>query len=380
MSRPRIALVVAARPNFMKAGPVLRALEGRFDVDLVHTGQHYDRVLSGAFLDDLGMPDPVVNLGVGSGTHAEQVAGVLVAFEPYLVERRPAAVLVVGDVNSTLAAALAAAKLGIPIGHIEAGLRSRDWSMPEEINRVLTDRLSCWLFTPSEDADANLAGEGIPAGRIHLVGNVMIDALLSLLPSARDRYAAMADRIGLDGDRYAVLTLHRPATVDVPAMLARALEGVGRVATTLPVFFPVHPRTLARMAEAGQELPSGVVPLDPLGYLDFLALMDGASLVLTDSGGMQEETSVLGVPCLTMRPVTERPITVDLGTNRVVGTDPDAVADGARDALARRWDPAAIPLWDGRASERIAAVLEAAFDGTVPPEPGICGTGPTVKA
>ena len=302
MTEELIAVVVAARPNFMKAGPVVAALHGRFSVDLVHTGQHYDRSLSGAFLDDLRMPDPTINLGVGSGSHAEQTAAVLVAFEAYLLDRRPSAVLVVGDVNSTvaagLAAGLAAAKLNIPVGHVEAGLRSRDWTMPEEVNRVLTDQLSCWLFTPSADADTKLLAEGFSAERIHLVGNVMIDTMLARLSDARARFAIVAAEAGLRAGEYAVLTLHRPATLDVPEVFARALEGVRRVAEDLPVLFPVHPRTTARLKGLGMDLPDGVSPIEPLGYLDFLALMDSAALVLTDSGGMQEETSILGVPCL----------------------------------------------------------------------------------
>ena len=298
MTEELIAVVVAARPNFMKAGPVVAALHGRFSVDLVHTGQHYDRSLSGAFLDDLRMPDPTINLGVGSGSHAEQTAAVLVAFEAYLLDRRPSAVLVVGDVNSTVAAGLAAAKLNIPVGHVEAGLRSRDWTMPEEVNRVLTDQLSCWLFTPSADADTKLLAEGFSAERIHLVGNVMIDTMLARLSDARARFAIVAAEAGLRAGEYAVLTLHRPATLDVPEVFARALEGVRRVAEDLPVLFPVHPRTTARLKGLGMDLPDGVSPIEPLGYLDFLALMDSAALVLTDSGGMQEETSILGVPCL----------------------------------------------------------------------------------
>jgi UDP-N-acetylglucosamine 2-epimerase (non-hydrolysing) len=375
MSGERITVVVAARPNFMKAGPVVRALSGRFRVDLVHTGQHYDRRLSGAFLDELDLPEPTVNLGVGSGTHAGQTAGVMVAFEDYLTGARPAAVLVVGDVNSTLAAGLAAVKMHIPVGHVEAGLRSGDWTMPEEVNRVLTDRLSCWLFTPSADGDANLLAEGVGTERIHLVGNVMIDTLLALLPRARARFATVASGLGVAGSRYALVTLHRPATVDHPEVLARALAGIGSVSAEMPVLFPVHPRTVKRIDESGTKLPPGVVTLDPLGYLDFLALMDGASLVLTDSGGVQEETSVLGVPCLTMRPNTERPVTVELGTNRVVGTDPDAIARAARLALAEERLPAEIPLWDGHAAERIAAVMRDWFDGDRGGH-GLCFPGP----
>ena len=365
-------MVVAARPNFMKAGPVVAALDGRFAVDLVHTGQHYDRKLSGAFLEDLGMPDPTLNLEIGSGSHAEQTGGVLVAFERYLLDRRPSGVLVVGDVNSTLASALAAAKLGIPVGHIEAGLRSRDWTMPEEINRVLTDRLSCWLFTPSADAGVNLRTEGIAEQRIHFVGNVMIDTLLALLPAARDRFASVAKRHGVGATDYGLVTLHRPATVDVPEALARALDGVGRVAEHMPFLFPMHPRTTARMASAGLYLPRGITGIDPMGYVDFLAMMDRASLVITDSGGMQEETSVLGVPCLTMRPSTERPITIEMGTNRLVGNESEDVAAAAVKALALDWRPAQIPLWDGHAATRIAAILSEQFDAGVRGAFGLC--------
>ena len=375
MSRELLTVVVAARPNFMKAGPVVAALDGRFEVDLVHTGQHYDRNLSGAFLDDLHLPDPKVNLGIGSGSHAEQTAGVLVAFEKYLIDRVPAAVLVVGDVNSTLAASLASAKLHIPVGHVEAGLRSRDWTMPEEVNRVVVDRLSCWLFTPSPDADVNLIAEGVSDERIHLVGNVMIDTLLARLAEARLGFEEVVERVGLTSSRYAILTLHRPATVDHRDVLARAFEGVAGVAAKIPVLFPVHPRTLDRMSTAGQELPEGVKAISPMGYLDFLALMDSASLVLTDSGGMQEETSVLGVPCLTMRPTTERPITVDLGTNRVVGTDPDLIVSAAGEALSKDWAPAEIPLWDGHAADRITSVLTNWFDGNRETLSGLCGDG-----
>ena len=359
MSRSLITVVVAARPNFMKAVPVWRALDQSFDVELVHTGQHYDRSLSGAFFDDLKMPEPAVNLGVGSGTHAEQTAAVLVAFEKYIFDRHPRVVLVVGDVNSTLAATLAASKLNVPVGHVEAGLRSRDWTMPEEINRVLTDRISCWLFTPSPDADANLAAEGIPTERVHLVGNVMIDTLLDLLPEARSRFREVSKTLEISHGRYAVLTLHRPATVDSPEVLDRALRGAGRVAAEIPVLFPVHPRTTKRMAEMGAVLPEGVAAIDPLGYLDFLSLMDKAALVMTDSGGMQEESSILGVPCLTLRSTTERPITVELGTNQIIDVEPESIEAAARDALSRQWKPACIPLWDGKAAQRIAAVLES---------------------
>ena len=306
----------------MKVGPVMKALAGHAQVELVHTGQHYDDRMSSNFFRDLAIPQPDINLGVGSGSHAEQTAGVLIAYEEHLMRRRPDAVVVVGDVNSTLAAALAAAKLGIPVAHIEAGLRSRDWSMPEEINRVLTDRLSQWLFTPSADADENLLAEGIDPSRIHLVGNVMIDSLLSVLPTARSSFPDLSVKYGLSSKGYAVLTLHRPSNVDAEPNLRAILEGVSKIGENLPVLFPVHPRTRAQLEALDIRLGDGIRLLEPLGYVDFLALLDQAALVLTDSGGVQEETSVLGVPCLTLRPNTERPITCEMGTNQVVGIDP----------------------------------------------------------
>ena len=353
---PRISCVAAARPNFMKVAPVVASLP-EDTWELVHTGQHYDPTMSDAFFRDLGLPSPDVSLGVGSGTHGEQTAGVLMAYEKHLLSSRPDAVVVVGDVNSTLGAALAAAKLNIPIAHVEAGLRSWDWSMPEEINRVLTDRLSQWLFTPSADADANLEAEGIPAERIHLVGNVMIDTLSRLLPQARRRYPEVAQRLGLPDPPFAVLTMHRPNNVDDAKSLSRVLEGINAVANMIPVVFPVHPRTRHRLSEFGVQPISKVFVTEPLGYLDFLAIFDTASLVLTDSGGIQEESSVLGIPCLTLRENTERPITCELGTNVVGGADPDAIIRGAEAALERERQPADIPLWDGKAAERIARIL-----------------------
>lgn len=350
-----LTVVAAARPNFMKVAPVLRALEGRAETTLVHTGQHYDDHMSNVFFEELGIPRPDVNLGVGSGSHAGQTAAVMVAFEKQLIGSGTDAVVVVGDVNSTLAAALVATKLGIPVAHVEAGLRSGDWAMPEEVNRVLTDRMSTWLLTPSADADANLVAEGIPADRIHLVGNVMIDTLLANLDRARERSAVLRAELG-GLDRYAVLTLHRPANVDDPETLVPLLEAVAGAAPDLPVVFPVHPRTRARL-EGRTDLPSNLRRLAPLSYLDFVGLVAEAELVLTDSGGIQEETSVLGVPCLTIRDNTERPITCELGTNRLIGTDPAAIAPAVRDARAASWGPASIPLWDGRAGERVADVL-----------------------
>ena len=358
MLRPNglhVTLVAAARPNFMKVGPVLRALDGRAETCLVHTGQHYDDHMSKVFFDELDIPRPDVNLGVGSGTHAQQTAAVMVEFEKHLLGAPTDAVVVVGDVNSTLAGALVAAKLGVPVAHVEAGLRSRDWTMPEEVNRVLTDRLSRWLFTPSDDADANLLAEGIEGDRVHRVGNVMIDTLLANLDRARARAMALCRELGgLEG--YAVLTLHRPGNVDDPPSLLRLLSAVAEAVPALPVLFPVHPRTSARL-EGRTDLPANLRRLAPLSYLDFVGLVDGAEIVLTDSGGIQEETSVLGVPCLTIRDTTERPVTCSLGTNRLIGTDPAAIGPAVREARGRPRRPAEIPLWDGKAGERIAGVL-----------------------
>lgn len=353
-----IVVVAAARPNFMKIGPIIRALEDRLRVELIHTGQHYDDRMYQAFFRDLGLPKPDFDLGVGSGSHAEQTAAVMVAFEQYLQEHRPDAVVVVGDVNSTLAASLAAAKLQVPVAHVEAGLRSGDWSMPEEINRVVTDRVSRWLFTPSQDANENLAAEGVPQEWVHLVGNVMIDTLLANIESARARGAIIRQRLGLAGP-YGVCTLHRPSNVDDAVSFRRLMSGIGAIDPRVPLIFPVHPRTAKLLVDLGVSVPANVVMVEPMGYLDFIGLIDAAALVLTDSGGIQEETSVLGVPCLTLRRNTERPITCELGTNRLVGTDPDAVATAGREALCTRRAPREIPLWDGHAGARVANVLLA---------------------
>lgn len=354
--RPRISVVAAARPNFMKVGPVIRALEGDAAVELVHTGQHYDAGMSDAFFRDLGLPEPDVNLGVGPGTHAEQTAGVLVAYERYLLEREVDAVVVVGDVNSTVAASLAATKLHVPVAHVEAGLRSNDWRMPEEINRVVTDRISRWLFTPSGDADENLIREGIPRERIHLVGNVMIDTLLANLGRARERGRVRRDVLGLP-ERFAVMTLHRPSNVDESRSLQRLLGALVELAAEAPIVFPVHPRTMARLKEFGVHLPDGIIPVEPMGYLEFVGLVAQAAVVYTDSGGIQEETSVLGIPCLTLRANTERPVTCTHGTNRLVGTDPAKVIEAGRCALESSVETADIPFWDGCAGERIAKIL-----------------------
>ncbi|MGH9486488.1 MAG: non-hydrolyzing UDP-N-acetylglucosamine 2-epimerase [Terriglobales bacterium] len=357
--------VVGARPNFMKIAPLARELRLQPDMQhlLVHSGQHYDDALSGSFFRDLGLPQPDINLGVGSGSHAYQVAETLKRLEPVLLEQRPDVVMVVGDVNATAAGALAAAKLGVPVAHVEAGLRSFDDSMPEEINRKVTDVLSRFLFASEESGVENLRREGVAEGRIHLVGNVMIDTLL------RHREAAAQSKIlaALELERrgggslpYAVLTLHRPANVDDPASLARLLGAVASIDAGLPVLFPVHPRTRERL----RHLPPGSAPapnlrlMEPLGYLDFLRLMDQAQLVLTDSGGIQEETTVLGVPCLTLRENTERPATLRYGTNQLVGLDPERVITAGRQALAAgRGCGRRPPLWDGMAAERIVRVL-----------------------
>jgi UDP-N-acetylglucosamine 2-epimerase (non-hydrolysing) len=364
-----LTVVAAARPNFMKVAPVLRALEGRADTTLVHTGQHYDDHMSNVFFTELGIPRPDVNLGVGSGSHAEQTAAVMVAFEKQLLGSPTDAVVVVGDVNSTLAAALVATKLGVPVAHVEAGLRSGDWTMPEECNRVLTDRMSRWLFTPSPDGDANLLAEGIDASRIHLVGNVMIDTLLTNLDPARARAGVLRTELG-GIDRYAVLTLHRPSNVDDVAALLRLIGAVAGAAPDMTIVFPVHPRTGARL-EGHTDLPANLRCLSPLPYLDFIGLVAGAELVLTDSGGIQEETSVLGVPCLTIRDNTERPITCELGTNRLIGTDPAAIAPAVLVARRAERRPASIPLWDGHAGERVADVLVRDLAPDRPPSKGL---------
>jgi UDP-N-acetylglucosamine 2-epimerase (non-hydrolysing) len=358
--------VAGARPNFMKVAPVLTALEARHvDVELVHTGQHYDRAMSDVFFDELALRAPDHHLGVGSGTHAEQAARVMVGLEPLLTARRPDVVVVVGDVNSTMAAALVAAKGGSLVAHVEAGLRSRDWSMPEEVNRVVTDRVSDYLLAPSADAVGNLSAEGYRDDQVHLVGNVMVDTLLASLPRARRR--PVLDRLGLTPGGYGLVTLHRPGNVDDAGVLAGIIGALRSVARDCPLVLPVHPRAQAAL---GLLDPGGALRLiDPLGYLDFVALEAGARLVLTDSGGVQEETTALGIPCLTLRDSTERPVTVSEGTNLVVGRDPARIEAEARRVLrdgARGRVPA---LWDGHAGERIAEVLVAGGPAPGRPRP-----------
>jgi UDP-N-acetylglucosamine 2-epimerase (non-hydrolysing) len=364
----KVIIVAGARPNFMKVAPIVAAMRRRHDEFqplLVHTGQHYDKAMSEAFFSDLEMPEPDVYLGVGSGSHAAQTAAVMLAFEPVLIKEQPDWVVVVGDVNSTLACSLVSVKLGIKVAHVEAGLRSRDRSMPEEINRLLTDQMAELLLTPSADGDENLRAEGIPRERIKLVGNIMIDSLLSQLERARQS-TARAD-LGLADKEYAVLTLHRPSNVDDTAAFVRVIEALEEIARRLPIVFPAHPRTRKMIAELGLtvrvEQIKDLLVIDPVGYLDFLQLLSGARLVLTDSGGIQEETTVLGIPCVTLRENTERPITVELGTNTIAGTNPANIikaALGALDALdnpATTSAPPVPPLWDGHTAERILDAL-----------------------
>ena len=363
-SRPTILHVVGARPNFVKMAPVVAALErGRAFAQLVvHTGQHYDARMSDDVLADLDFPAPDRFLGVGSGPHGEQTAKVLAGFEQILFEVQPRAVVVAGDVNSTLACALAASKLGIPVVHLEAGLRSGDWTMPEEINRVLTDRLSDVLLTHSPEALDNLVAEGIDPARVHYVGNTMIDSLRRCERRARAR-AAFA-RFGLSPHEYVLVTFHRPANVDHPLRLDQIVIALIALAAHCPVLFPLHPRTRARLAGNGSLEgleAAGVRCVDPVGYLDFLSLQAGAGAIVTDSGGIQEEASALGVSCFTFRPNTERPITLTHGTNTLLGEDPMDIA--AVRPAAGRPTPCAIPLWDGHAADRVADVLVSRYAG-----------------
>jgi UDP-N-acetylglucosamine 2-epimerase (non-hydrolysing) len=352
----RVICVAAARPNFMKVKPVLDALERRgVDTVLVHTGQHYDESMNDVFFRDLGLRQPDYHLGTGSGTHAEQTARVMTAYEPLVAELAPDAVVVVGDVNSTLACAVVTAKAGPAVLHVEAGLRSRDWSMPEEVNRVVADRLSDLLFAPSPDAVENLRSEGYHEDQIHLAGNVMIDTLLANVGRAQSSDAL--SRYGVKAGGYGLVTLHRPANVDTPEMLENLLLALGKVAAMVPLVLPIHPRTASRLTEGG--VPDGLSLVPPAGYLDFIALQAAARVVLTDSGGVQEETTALGVPCLTMRDSTERPITVTEGTNILVGRDPDRIVATAARVLADPPPKRAPALWDGQASDRIADVTVA---------------------
>lgn len=358
----RILNIVGARPNLVKIAPLLREMRRHPEIEpiLVHTGQHYDEKLSDVFFRQMGIPEPDVNLEVGSGSHAWQTSEILRKIEPVILERKPDCVLVVGDVNSTVAASLAAAKLLIPVVHVEAGLRSGDRTMPEEINRIVTDALSDYLFVTEEDAIENLIREGKHRERIYLVGNVMIDALTHFLPIAQK--STIADEIGqpkLDAAHpYALVTLHRPSNVDDSETLRALLEALNELGRDLQIIFPVHPRTQERMRAVAAHSLNRIRFMPPLGYLDFLCLMSRARLVLTDSGGIQEETTALGVPCLTLRENTERPVTVTEGTNELVGQDPAKIVPAARAILAGKTKKGRIPrYWDGHASERIIEIL-----------------------
>ena len=355
--------VVGARPNYMKIAPLMEALNGAPGIRqvLVNTGQHYDEAMSKGFLRELGLPAPDRDLNVGSASHAVQTAKVMVGFETVCLEEKPDLVVVAGDVNSTMAATLVAAKLLIPVAHLEAGLRSFDPAMPEEINRVVTDRLAQLLLTPSADADRNLLAEGVPADRIHLVGNIMIDTLLRHRPLATlDR---LAGRVSVKAGEYAVLTLHRPSNVDDPQTFERIVAALNTISARIPLIFPVHPRTRERIRSMALTMPSGMVMTEPLGYIDFLSLTSNARLVLTDSGGLQEESTALGIPCVTLRENTERPVTVTDGTNRIVGTDTAAILAAFDNAMDGRVEKRLPPLWDGQTAPRTAAVLTTFLAG-----------------
>src|SRR5438128_1926348 len=348
----KILNVVGARPNFMKIAPIVEEMKKAPDLEgiLVHTGQHYDEGMSDVFFRDLGIPVPDVHLGVGSGTHAEQTARIMVEFEKVCVQQKPGLVVVVGDVNSTMACSIVAAKLMIPVAHVEAGLRSFDRTMPEEINRLVTDALSDLLFTTSRDADENLKREGVDPKKIHFVGNVMIDTLLKQRRKAAELKVEKPKQ-------YALVTLHRPSNVDDPKVLGPILEALQQISRTMPVLFPIHPRTRKRVGDFGLSL-DGIRTMDPLGYLEFLNLESTASVVLTDSGGLQEETTILGVPCLTLRNNTERPVTIEHGTNIMVGPDKARILEAFRRIMNGDWKPSGPPeFWDGHAAERIVRVI-----------------------
>lgn len=361
----KVINVAGARPNFMKVAPIVAAMKRRaheFQSILVHTGQHYDAAMSDAFFRDLEMDEPDVDLGVGSASHAVQTAGVIQAFEPYVIHEKPDWVVVVGDVNSTVACALVCAKLGVKVAHVEAGLRSRDRRMPEEINRVLTDQIAELLLTPSLDGNENLRAEGIPEERIRFVGNIMIDSLLGNMERAKK--STVLSKLNVSAGSYAVLTLHRPSNVDDQGSLARILDALEKIAERVPILFPAHPRTRRMIDELGLservEKIGGLRLFDPVGYLDFLNLLMNSRLVLTDSGGIQEETTVLGIPCITLRENTERPITVEMGTNMIAGTDTAKIIEAAERALAKPLDKSAArvpPLWDGKTADRILDAL-----------------------
>jgi UDP-N-acetylglucosamine 2-epimerase (non-hydrolysing) len=356
----KILHVVGARPNFMKIAPIMKVMsshQGLFEQTLVHTGQHYDDAMSDIFFNEFELSAPDVNLEVGSGSHAWQTAQVMLRFEPVVLDYKPDWVITVGDVNSTLACSLVCSKLGFPVAHVEAGLRSFDRSMPEEINRLLTDQIADLLFTPSQDGNENLANEGIAADKIHFVGNVMIDTLVQLLPNAEARWSKLRERLGLD--QYLLVTLHRPSNVDNLSSLKDILEALEEVSKRIQVLFPIHPRTRQRIDQFGfDSMIKGIKVLEPIGYLDFMSLQMHAKVVLTDSGGVQEETTYLGIPCITARPNTERPITITMGSNRLVNSTRDELVEAIHLTMEKGAPNAKIPpLWDGHTAERIVEVF-----------------------
>ncbi|NOX38934.1 MAG: UDP-N-acetylglucosamine 2-epimerase (non-hydrolyzing) [Calditrichaeota bacterium] len=360
----RILNVVGARPNFMKIAPIHRAMkkfDSEFEPILVHTGQHYDERMSKLFFEDLQLPEPDIYLGVGSGSHAEQTAKIMLAFEKVVLDTEPDLVIVVGDVNSTVACSLVAAKLWVPVAHVEAGLRSFDRRMPEEINRLVTDALSDYLFTTEKSGNENLMREGIPATKIYYVGNVMIDSLIFFLEKARK--SNILEQLKLEPQGFALVTLHRPSNVDDPENFKKILDAFEEIQKDIPIIFPVHPRTEKNLNHFGLQDRVANIPnlriIPPVGYLDFMQLMQNSKFVMTDSGGIQEETTYLRIPCLTIRENTERPVTVELGTNELVGTDTQKIIRNARKILAGEWKKGAVPeLWDGHTAERIVKILK----------------------
>lgn len=357
----KLICVGGARPNFMKLAPLMRALgeDPTFEPILVHTGQHYDEMMSGTFFRDLAIPAPKYNLAVGSGSHAKQTADIMVKFEPVLLEEKPAAVVVVGDVNSTIACAIVAKKLLTPVIHVEAGLRSFDNSMPEEINRLVTDSISDFFLVTEESGRRNLLREGVAEEKMAVVGNLMIDSLKASLAEARR--SDVGQRLGLAGKKYGVLTLHRPANVDDPAKLAEILNAVREISQVMPIFFPIHPRTRGQLKVQGINPPTGVQLGDPLGYVEFLSVLADSRIVLTDSGGIQEETTVLGVPCLTLRENTERPVTVEQGTNHLAGTSYESILRAWNQVQSNGHKGTIPDMWDGAAAGRCVAAIRKFF-------------------
>jgi len=357
----KIDLIAGARPNFMKIAPIIDAIlkaqkKGKnIAFRLIHTGQHYDRNMSGSFFDELGIPDPDINLNAGGGTQAEQTSAIMIGYEKVLLEMKPDLCIVVGDVTSTMACAIAAQKLNVHVAHVEGGIRSHDWTMPEEINRMVTDSISNYFFTTSENANENLRKAGIDKDRIFFVGNTMIDTLLKNRP--RFKKPSLWDNLGLKKKEFVVITLHRPANVDEEVKLKELINEIILNTQDLPIIFPVHPRTAIKLKSLGITHPR-LLMIEPMGYLEFNYLVENCIVVITDSGGITEETTVMGIPCITLRDNTERPETIDLGTNELIGTNPSAVKPAMKKLFSGKWKKGSIPdLWDGRTSERIVKVL-----------------------